>query len=352
MTASTSGSCSSRRGRALIPALSAVLLLLPAGLAYSDGGQASGTSTTSGSAGGSGGSQQIAVSVVYRHSEGGSGGGGVVVSESSTTAVASVEPVCRYSPGSTGKEKYEWFNSQGTAATAAMTGESVSDWKRDYPDLDQHKDDTEGRWYSPECRRSSSSDMSSEEYRRISSEFFANNGPVFVPAGGTPPAPLIDGKTLAEAAWDAVSIPDPHVDYNPRLGSSGGTLVGFQTWVWATETPAEVIATATAGPVTATVTARSSGLSLSGPDLVEDCEGFGRPWAQDAGATDCSVTFTRSSAHLGGTTPVKISVSYRTEFTASDGAGGALDTVTTTSTVSIPVAEAQVLNSTGKPSDP
>ncbi|MBF0695802.1 hypothetical protein IR146_00175 [Actinomyces bowdenii] len=186
----------------------------------------------------------------------------------------------------------------------------------------------------------------------MSSEFFANNGPVFVPAGGTPPAPLIDGKTLAEAAWDAVSIPDPHVDYNPRLGSSGGTLVGFQTWVWATETPAEVIATATAGPVTATVTARSSGLSLSGPDLVEDCEGFGRPWAQDAGATDCSVTFTRSSAHLGGTTPVKISVSYRTEFTASDGAGGTLDTVTTTSTVGIPVAEAQVLNSTGKPSDP
>lgn len=52
----------------------------------------------------------------------------------------------------------------------------------------------------------------------------------------------------------------------------------------------------------------------------------------------------RSSAPLGGTTPLSASASYAVSFTASDGAGGSLGGVTTISTADIPVAEVQTLN--------
>ena len=170
---------------------------------------------------------------------------------------------------------------------------------------------------------------------------------MFVPAGGQAPAALIDGGTLARAAWDAVTIPQPGVETNPKLGDSGATLVGMDAWVWATEeTPAKVTATATAGPVTATVTAVSDGLRLSAPDSVPDCHGFGTAWSEGAGegSSDCTIEFTRSSAHLGGTTPLDISVGYSVSYTATDGASGDLGAVTTTTTHSIPVAEIQTVN--------
>ena len=172
-----------------------------------------------------------------------------------------------------------------------------------------------------------------------------------MPVGGEPPAPLIDGQTLARAAWDAVTIPQPSVETNPKVttgdGVSGATVVGLDTWVWATgETPARVMATATAGAVTATVTAVSDGLNLSAPDSAPDCHGFGIPWTQGAaeGSSNCTVEFTRSSAHLGGTTPLTVSVGYDVAWTATDGTSGTLDPVTTTSTTDLPVAEIQTIN--------
>ncbi|WP_084682639.1 hypothetical protein [Actinomyces israelii] len=165
------------------------------------------------------------------------------------------------------------------------------------------------------------------------------------------PAPLFDGGALARAAWGAVTIPQPSVETNPRIttgdGVSGATVVGLDTWVWATgETPARVRATASAGAVTATVVASASGLRVSAPDSVPDCHGFGVPWTQGAaeGSSRCTVEFTRSSAHLGGTTPLTVSVGYDVAWSATDGTSGTLDPVTTTSTVDLPVAEIQTVN--------
>ena len=186
-----------------------------------------------------------------------------------------------------------------------------------------------------------------ETFESVVRPFIRNSKPVFVPAGGEPPAPLIDGGTLARAAWDAVTIPQPGVETNPKLGDSGATLVGIDTWVWATEdTPAKVTATATAGPVTATVTAVSDGLRLSAPDSEPNCHGFGTAWSEGAaeGSSDCTIEFTRSSAHLGGSTPLDVSVGYSVSYTATDGATGDLGAVTTTSTTSLPVAEIQTIN--------
>ena len=76
---------------------------------------------------------------------------------------------------------------------------------------------------------------------------------VFVSAGEEPPRVSVDGATLAQAAWNAIELLTPTVETNPKVGDRGTTLVGMDTWVWATASiPRTVTATATAGPTTAT----------------------------------------------------------------------------------------------------
>ncbi|WP_232009702.1 hypothetical protein [Actinomyces howellii] len=217
----------------------------------------------------------------------------------------------------------------------------------EYGDYDAYGDDSNGYWYDSTCWWERAKDMDFVSFSQMLQSYSAANPPVYVPAGSAPPAPVVDGRTLARAAWEVVTIPEPQVGYNPMLGDSGATLVGWYTWVWATgDTPERVTATATAGPVSATVTAVAGGLDLSAPDAEVDCTGFGIPWSQGASGTDCTVVFTRSSAHLGGTTPLSVSASYGVTFTATDGAAGDLGSATTSSTVDIPVAEVQTLNTT------
>ena len=129
-------------------------------------------------------------------------------------------------------------------------------------------------------------------------------------------------------------------------GSQGATLVGMDTWVWATgDTPTSVSATASVGSNSATVTASSAGLQLSAPDGKASCTGFGIAWqaGMPEGSSPCTISFNRSSAHLGGTTPLTIKVAYSASYTGSDGSSGTLPAITTTNTVNLPVAEVQTL---------
>ncbi|WP_237564313.1 hypothetical protein [Actinomyces sp. 432] len=217
-----------------------------------------------------------------------------------------------------------------------------------YPDYESHADDTEGHWYFPICSSGRVPNNDLKVFSPIADDFFANNSPVWVPAGGTPPDPVVDGTTLARAAWDAVTIPTATIAYNPTYGDMQATIVGWDTWVWATgDTPKEVTVTATAGPVTATITGTASMLTLQPKDGTAKCTGFGVPWSQDndSRGTDCKIVFNRSSAHFKeGTTPVDVKVSYAISYTASDGATGTMDTHTTSTTTTIPVAEIQTLN--------
>ena len=301
-----------------------------------------GKDLSAGSGQGSDGSAQISVSVSYESAASSSGGDGGGVVTSSQTVTATVLPTCYYQPMQSGKELAEDARGEYKSLFNDENGGTVD---TRYPGWQDHADDAEGHWYVPTC--SSARLQPGEHIDQVAEEYFKDHLPVFVPAGGQAPAALIDGGTLAKAAWDAVTIPQPGVETNPKLGDSGATLVGIDTWVWATEdTPAKVTATATAGPVTATVTAVSDGLRLSAPDSVPDCHGFGTAWTEGAaeGSSNCTIEFTRSSAHLGGTTPLDISVGYSVSYTATDGATGDLDPVTTTSTTNIPVAEVQTIN--------
>lgn len=282
------------------------------------------------------GSSQVSVSVTYTYGSPGGGSTSTTVQE----VAATVHPVCWFKRKWTGEQVADAIENKKVTALYFGTHGDPAFW---YADWEKHRNE-DGYWHDPACSIEYAADK--EQGERIMDSFFGNESPVWVPAGYEPPEPVVDGKALAQAAWQVVDIPAPTVDYNPSLGNSGATLVGWETWVWATgETPTSVQATATVGSNTATVTAVASGLDLAAPSADPQCAGFGVPWSPEMQHTDCSIVFTRSSAHLGGTTPMRVSVAYHATYDASDGSSGNLGTTTTTSTHHVPVAEAQTLNS-------
>ncbi len=325
--------------------------------------------TVSGSAEGTAdGGGQVTISVessVTTAGSGGGNGGGMTSSSSSSTEVT-VAPVCYYKPGDTGAEAAQGISktkkalddtAKEVSGREETTVRSVTDslskqLDKNYPDYESHKDDTQGRWYYRHCDASrldpKTNPTFKEDLEKERKAFYEANPDqnIWVPAGQQAPRPYISGTRLAKVAWDAVKIPAPTVETNPKVGSQGATLVGMDTWVWATgNTPTSVTAKATAGSTTATITAGSSGLQLSAPDGKASCTGFGIAWhsGMPEGSSPCTISFNRSSAHLGGSTPLTIKVAYSASYTATDGNSGTLPAITTTSTVNLPVAEVQTL---------
>ena len=320
-------------------AVIAPLGLLPSSPVFAEGGGVSGNSSQNADGG-----VDVSVSVSYTSATPGSGGSGGTTT-SSRQFSARVKPPCQYLPVGTGDEVAKNMDGSKTRVKSDPD-EPYEENVAQYPGWAQHAGDTEGRWYLPSSC-SQPDGMSKDEYNKIANTFL-HKPAVFVPAGGQPPVPPVDGATLAKAAWKAVEIPAPSVEMNPRMDGDVQTLVGVENWVWASaDTPQSVTATASAGPVSATVTATSSGLTLSAPDSKVSCQGFGTPWqpGMPEGGSSCTMTFTRSSEHLGGSTSVKVGVSYSASYTASDGAQGSLPSVSTSGSVSLKVGEAQSLNS-------
>nr|WP_315201285.1 hypothetical protein [Actinomyces oris] len=289
-----------------------------------------------------------------------------MTSSSSSSTEVTVAPVCYYKPGDTGAEAAQGISKtkkvlDDTAKEAsgreektvrAVTESLSKQLDKNFPGYESHKDDTQGRWYGRYCDASrldpKTNPTFKEDFDEERKAFYEANPDqnIWVPAGQQAPRPYISGTRLAKVAWDAVKIPAPTVETNPKVGSQGATLVGMDTWVWATgNTPTSVTAKATAGSTTATITAGSSGLQLSAPDGKASCTGFGIAWhsGMPEGSSPCTISFNRSSAHLGGTTPLTIKVAYSASYTATDGNSGTLPAITTTSTVNLPVAEVQTL---------
>ena len=307
------------------------------------------------SASGDGGGEITAsVSVEYVTAGSGGDGGGVTSSSSGTVTV---DPLCKYVHFMSPAELAAKGGANAHGATGNEGGPLIVYTGRGLPDYEKHKNDSGGSWYVRSCKMlylapalggSRVSEEERAEDAREISEFYANNPDeiIWVDPGASPPSPRISAGRLARAAWKVVKIPAPTVQTNPKVGSQGATLVGMDTWVWATgETPTSVKATATAGATSVTVTAGSSGLQLSAPDGKASCTGFGIAWhsGMPEGSSPCTISFNRSSAHLGGTTPLSIKVAYSASYSGSDGSSGTLPAITTTSTVNLPVAEVQTL---------
>ena len=296
----------------------------------------------------SAGGGEISVSITEQYTTASSGGGGGET-VSSTTSI-SVKPSCYYEKGPSGsdvaKDAFD-LQDQGTKNQEDEVEKVYSGYKQ------SKQDKQPGSWWHVKCNRDAFDDLGAMQAAR--NRMTPNGAPyLWVPDsenGGKPPAPYISGRALSTAAWKAVKIPQPTIETNPKVGSQGATLVGMDTWVWATgNTPRSVTVTASAGTTSATVTAASAGLQLSAPDGKPSCQGFGIAWhsGMPEGSSPCTISFNRSSAHLGGTTPLTVSVAYSATYTATDGSSGDLPAVTATNTVNLPVAEVQTLTTNNK----
>ena len=335
-------------------AMGSAFLLLVSGLAAAPtahaekDGSATGGSQVDASSTQTAGGGEISVSITEQYTTASSGGGGGETVSSSTSI--SVKPSCYYEKGPSGSE----VSADAFILQDSGTKNNDDEVEKVYSGYNQaRKSNQPGSWYHVRCNRDAFEDLGAWQAAR--NRMTPNGAPyLWVPDsenGGKPPAPYISGRALSTAAWKAVKIPQPTIETNPKVGSQGATLVGMDTWVWATgNTPRSVTVTASAGATSATVTAVSAGLQLSAPDGKPSCQGFGIAWhsGMPEGSSPCTISFNRSSAHLGGTTPLTVSVAYSATYTATDGSGGDLPAVTATNTINLPVAEVQTLTTNSK----
>jgi hypothetical protein len=160
------------------------------------------------------------------------------------------------------------------------------------------------------------------------------------------PSFVVSSATLAQFALADLSLPSPVIGMSP----DGDQITQLASWMWidrAQWNPRD--RTATAGPVSATVTASPVRVewNMGNGDAVT-CDGPGRIYqerfAGQPEATDCRYTYRHSSAGQPGTAyDVTATVVWRARWSGSDGASGDLGELTSQTTQPVRVAEVQAL---------
>lgn len=262
-----------------------------------------------------------------------------------------VQPVCWYSFLLSGADYYDfWASGRAHQLIGLLPPE---DHFEPFPGYEDHQDDPDGGWWSPRCSSAAwEGDISG--FFEYTTEFFENNSSVYVPVGDVPPAVDVPPQLLAQVAFDAMELPSGDLDWNPRGGASGATVVEVPTWVWVQDSATQVSVTASVSSGTwARVDAGVDRVEVSAPGARPvTCGTVGVAWSADASASDaCSLTFFRSSANQ----PVKAGQSVPTStltvtevWTASwvsslDSTPTALPDQEQTTTAEVPVAEIQTV---------
>lgn len=157
-----------------------------------------------------------------------------------------------------------------------------------------------------------------------------------VPEGGI----VIPGELAREAA-EAVAIADPVVGTSP---APGRLVVRVPTWLWIDGSWWQTYeATATAGRVTATVTATPlSAVWTTGDGAMLTC-GAGVPWQPGAAVTaeTCVHTYTVASPATGY--ELTVAVDLALSWTSNVGVSGTLDPIPRSSTQTVTVGEIQAV---------
>jgi len=151
------------------------------------------------------------------------------------------------------------------------------------------------------------------------------------------PEPLVPTAELARAADNELVIPDPEVNWNPKVGADASTLVGLPTWFWVREAAflgdgngeLTVKASLDAHPdVWAKVVARTADDALTihsayGGNTCTRAEALVAYAGNPSAAGACTVTF----SHSGPVSSVQATASthWTASWTGSDGDGGGLD---------------------------
>ncbi len=218
----------------------------------------------------------------------------------------------------------------------------------DYKDaLRDHKKHDDWRWYRLHCKDGIDTISSGEALSIAENTQWFNNQTVARQDLLVGPATSIPGavsvQTLLEAAQDAFTIPEPEVTQSPIVHNSGGaTLVNLDTWFWADNTVETHSITATAGPVSVTLTAKNDGYVLTSPFGSAQCthEQFTTAWSAGADASaGCTLVFDRASPGAGH--EVQVTSRWDVEWTATGLPGThTLDPLTPSTTFNVPVTEA------------
>lgn len=156
-----------------------------------------------------------------------------------------------------------------------------------------------------------------------------------------------DPRDLAVSAREAVPIPAPPLNTSPS--ANGELYPQMKTWLWLDEAWwREYSATASAGAVSSTVTARPVRAEWTMGDGGRTvCAGPGVAWRRGMGEDDtyCSYTYRRSSAgEEGGTFTLTVTVYFEVAWTSNVGAGGSLGAVTRSASIPVRVGEIQAVN--------
>ncbi|MFB7032271.1 MULTISPECIES: ATP/GTP-binding protein [unclassified Streptomyces] len=174
-------------------------------------------------------------------------------------------------------------------------------------------------------------------------------GLIFIPSGGAAPAPRIDPEVVARRAVDSMRLDGPAVA-SPR--AAGTYLVGMPMWMWATPSPRTFgpqAATATAGGVTVTATAKVSSVRWDmGDGTTVTCAGPGTPYRASYGKSPsptCGHMYERASYGKPGERHAgRATATWTIEWSAPAlGDAGTL-TETRESAFTVRVVEMQALN--------
>ncbi|MDA0566148.1 hypothetical protein LG943_17765 [Streptomonospora sp. S1-112] len=168
-------------------------------------------------------------------------------------------------------------------------------------------------------------------------------------AAATPATAGADPVALIVESMDSFDLPEPEISSSPAPDSL--ILVTTPVWLWIDEAewqPATAEAEVPGMSLNLTAVPRATRWEMGdGTEVV--CEGPGTPYdpaahAPDAESPDCGHVYTRSSlAEPDDVFTVRARISWDITWELSGGDTGALDPVTTTSTVDLTVRESQGL---------
>lgn len=164
---------------------------------------------------------------------------------------------------------------------------------------------------------------------------------------GNPPPPAVDPETLADYAYEVMDLVKPTLEWNPKSKlNANASVVKVPTWVWTRDHAAveEREVTASAGGISATVTAGTDGMTVSSPVTGTSCSAAqaGTPYSPGTPASaSCQLLFPRGSGGYAAGFPVQSNTAWHASWTSNIGDGGDLAAKTVTANTDIPVVELQ-----------
>ncbi|WP_237683324.1 hypothetical protein [Nocardiopsis sinuspersici] len=163
-------------------------------------------------------------------------------------------------------------------------------------------------------------------------------------AGESAPGSRFDPAVLAEQARAVMRLPEPVIGTAPPLGKP--RFVNLPSWMWIAKEdwgPVAVTASVSAGSVTVVAapqrvvwnTGDGHEVVCTGPGTV-----FSRAAYREEGSPDCGHTYTAlPPGGAGATVDVTAVWEWEVSWSATDGQGGDLEDLATSSSVAVPVNE-------------